>query len=847
MNITNPYIVNNKTEDDMYRTWKNIRDESIRKKELAHFNKIYEKWWANTPGLTEDDLDDINDDLFYFNHKIVRNEDRPEYYDLVDLGSNTMYGASHAVMPQYELDEFFDDDQYEELRDHLVGNYEEYEDDYLYTIDNLIKWVLLMNKEDNTNYDGIIVPDIYDIGPQGSLFTGKTTDIITLNSPNQIKRINNVSPTSSNNINETIVLDEAKADIDAFINKFGKDTYDLFIKSKDRLKNNKLSTDITYHTKNTTPEEMTNMLQSLQQKVSGNIDKSQVDFSKKQIPGKYKYWGKFGKYEVYEPLDAKSSMALGVNTGWCTTGRFGHAEEPNFKPSLKDAREHWNDYENDGHRLVYLLDSKTMYGEIAIDILPKPDVRSFKDEVGAGEKFIDYILYNKQDYEDENLIKEIPIELQQKLNIADKNKIKYEYKYDSPITILNNQIEDITLLSVEEAKEMPQKILSYSDWWWLRSPGYDSDYVACVNHLGLVSIYGQSLDYTSDMVRPTLITNLDSSNFKQYKSQIKFGDKVWLYVGDNMWLLNDEPLTRMRFNDDPTKGNKYEGSDIYNYIHDWLSNQKSKNESLFYLTEATRNDLLNKSKNSVKGRQRLARRKKSKISGSTREFNRIDMNKLFKDDILTVEIGVIGETDNYTVKISFGGFLDILHEELSRNNGTLNLQVIIRALVRGFNKDDVFVNCSCPDMYYRYSYVATRNKYMSGPPQTIPAPIRNPHDTLGSACKHVLLVLSNHSWIIKVASVIMNYIKYMERNYQKLYADIIYPAVYAKKYEEPVQTRLDDTEDNTELNTSTDTINKANVHQGKDERGRFTQGNQSGIRFASEKETEDETENNINK
>lgn len=840
LNITNPYIVNNKTEDDMYKAWKDIKDESIRKKELAYFNKIYEKWWANTPGLTEDDLDSINDDLFYFNHKIVHNEDRPEYYDLVDLGNNTMYGASHSVMPQYELDEFFDEDQYEELRDHLVGNFEEYEDDYFYTIDNLIKWVLLMNKEDNTNYDGIIIPDISDIGPQGSIFTGRTTDIVTLKSSNQIKRISNVSPTSSNNINETIMLDEAKADIDAFVNKFGQDTYDLFIKSKDRLKNNKLSTDITYHTKNTTPEEMTNMLQSLQQKVSGNTDKSQVDFSKKQIPGKYKYWGKFGKYEVYEPLDAKSSMALGVNTGWCTTGRYGHAEEPNFKPSLKDAQQHWNDYENDGERLVYLLDSKTMYGEIAIDILPKPYVRSFKDETGAGKKFIDYILYNKQDDEDENLIKEIPIELQQKLNIADKNKIKYEYKYDSPITILNNQIEDITLLSVEEAEKLPKEILSYSNWWWLRSPGDDSNRAAGVYDDGSILDGGCDVRLRDRAVRPALITNLDSSNFKQYKSQIRFGNKNWLYIGDNMWLLNDEPLTRVAFNADPTKGNKYEGSDVYNYIRDWLSNQKSKNESLFYLTEATRTQLLDKSKNSVKGRQRLARKNKSKVSSSTREFNKIDMNKLFKDGILTVDISVRGETDNYSVRISFGGFLDILRNELKRKNDILDLQVIVRALKNGFDRDDVYVGCNCPDFYYRFGYVATKNKYNSIEPQLIPANIRNPHDTLGSACKHTLLVLSNNSWIIKCASVINNYINYMKNNYQKLYADVIYPAIYGKKYDADVQMRLDDTEDGT-LDTSTSAIDKANVHQGRDERGRFSKGNTSGVRFSQEEKDDDNT------
>ena len=34
------------------------------------------------------------------------------------------------------------------------------------------------------------------------------------------------------------------------------------------------------------------------------------------------------------------------------------------------------------------------------------------------------------------------------------------------------------------------------------------------------------------------------------------------------------------------------------------------------------------------------------------------MNKLFKENILDVNVPVKGETDNYLVKITVGGFLD---------------------------------------------------------------------------------------------------------------------------------------------------------------------------------------------
>ena len=201
LNIVNPYIVNNKTEDDMYRSWQNIRDDKIREKEILYFERFYSKW--SSRDISEKDLDELNRDIYFFNCAFKPNEEDDEYFDLVDLGSNTMFGASHPKMYAYSLNDFFDEDNYEEFRDSLVGDYEHDKDDFLYTIDNLIKWVLLMNEEDGTNYDGIIVPDITDIGPKGSPFmTGKTTDIITLKSSNQIKRIDNLKPTSSSRIDE---------------------------------------------------------------------------------------------------------------------------------------------------------------------------------------------------------------------------------------------------------------------------------------------------------------------------------------------------------------------------------------------------------------------------------------------------------------------------------------------------------------------------------------------------------------------------------------------------------------------------------------------------------------------
>lgn len=253
------------------------------------------------------------------------------------------------------------------------------------------------------------------------------------------------------------------------------------------------------------------------------------------------------------------------------------------------------------------------------------------------------------------------------------------------------------------------------------------------------------------------------------------------------------------------------------------------NESL--LMEDSRNALLAKSKASLKGRQRFNRRTRSKVANSVKQFNSIDMNKLFKDNILTVNVSVNGETNDYTVRISFGGFLEILHDELKKTNNVLELKCIVRALITGFNKSDVFIGCDCPDFRYRFGYWTTRNGVSSIDPENRPSNITNPNDTLGSGCKHTLLVLSNNSWIIKCASVINNYIKYMSKNYKKLYADVIYPAIYQKPFEEPVQLSIFD-KDTDELDTDTQTLDKANKLDDRDDKGRFTVGNKQGVKFA---------------
>ena len=255
---------------------------------------------------------------------------------------------------------------------------------------------------------------------------------------------------------------------------------------------------------------------------------------------------------------------------------------------------------------------------------------------------------------------------------------------------------------------------------------------------------------------------------------------------------------------------------------------------LIKLNEDSRNQLLSKARKGAeykgdksKGKNRYERRTKSKISNSVREYNQLDMNKFFKEDILDLYIKVHGETDDYMVGISFSGILELIREETEKDeNLIVDLRLILKMLKRAFNREDhVMIRCSCPDFQYRHSYWCSVHDMILGDKENRPSDETNPHDDLGPAYKHIILVLSNTAWCVKLASSINNYINYIKDHYENAYAEIIYPQLYGREYDQDVQLGLFDKD---ELdNTDTDQANE----YGRT-RGQFKKGNQSGVQFA---------------
>ena len=164
-----------------------------------------------------------------------------------------------------------------------------------------------------------------------------------------------------------------------------------------------------------------------------------------------------------------------------------------------------------------------------------------------------------------------------------------------------------------------------------------------------------------------------------------------------------------------------------------------------FILEDNRSKLISRSKTAERekdGKTRYQKRVRSRVESSNRQYNEIDMNKLFRQDILDLNIHIIGETDKYVVKIKFGGILDALHSLLQAGN-SFDLRIMTKAIVQAFNRNDVYISCDCPDFFYRFGYYATVNNINSGEPQLIPSKETNPDDVLGPGCKHVMLVLAN--------------------------------------------------------------------------------------------------------
>ena len=135
--------------------------------------------------------------------------------------------------------------------------------------------------------------------------------------------------------------------------------------------------------------------------------------------------------------------------------------------------------------------------------------------------------------------------------------------------------DEMFLLSTHEYEQYKESIPHINAYWWLRSPGYYSNYAAYVINVGSVNFYGLGVDYVFDCVRPALKFKSTSYFLKRNETgtwtEAKIGDRIIAY--NFPWIIIDKdlaiaevPIAFRRFDD---KSNDYETSEIRKFLKEW--------------------------------------------------------------------------------------------------------------------------------------------------------------------------------------------------------------------------------------------------------------------------------------
>lgn len=252
-------------------------------------------------------------------------------------------------------------------------------------------------------------------------------------------------------------------------------------------------------------------------------------------------------------------------------------------------------------------------------------------------------------------------------------------------------------------------------------------------------------------------------------------------------------------------------------------------QCLAMLLEANRTTLITQSrsagayKNASRGKNRFERKKYSKIANAVKSYNEINMNMLFKQDILQVNIPVVGENDEYTVTIKLEGVVAEIQKNIKNNGNKLEYRTIIQSLTKVFNTADVFVKCTCPDFKYRFAHWNIIKNVSVDDSASDPGPgkgIANPNDDKGRGCKHILLVLANGDWMMKVASVINNYCHFLSEKKPEAFLKLVFPKLYGVPADEAAENDL--VADNEDLDTGKDLIDI--INDWAKNRGKFKKG-----------------------
>jgi len=192
------------------------------------------------------------------------------------------------------------------------------------------------------------------------------------------------------------------------------------------------------------------------------------------------------------------------------------------------------------------------------------------------------------------------------------------------------------------------------------------------------------------------------------------------------------------------------------------------------------------------GQYKSPDRFEKKKNYSPKDFRTVDFVDLFDNDNFTWSTRVYGE-NNYIVTISFEGAFEYLKYKLASMRGKnrwkrITINMVTEALSKSLDTEDLYVNCTCPDFLYRFSFWATQADCKYGVPQTVAPKVRNVRNNKGYVCKHILAILYGKRWVRSAAKA---WLDYMRAN-----PDLTEYYIWGKKLKDEEQEELSEPIDN---------------------------------------------------
>lgn len=172
------------------------------------------------------------------------------------------------------------------------------------------------------------------------------------------------------------------------------------------------------------------------------------------------------------------------------------------------------------------------------------------------------------------------------------------------------------------------------------------------------------------------------------------------------------------------------------------------------LNEVTRWEIIRKSQ-----RESPMRFKKMRLY-KAKDFNNVDFESLFTTDTFTWKSRV----GDYIVTISFEGAFSNLYTQVGSWSGKnrwkkIDLKLLTKCLSKSLDEDDLYIDCTCPDFLYRFSWWATQADAKYGVQQNRPPRVRNVRNNQGFCCKHLLATLYGKRWVPAAAKAWLQYIR----------------------------------------------------------------------------------------